>query len=388
MHLSVRRYFFDRRPHVCFVFLNSQTYLHQVALKNQWEETGATACRIDFPKNTFSLESTTYIDSSSSEIYTDKKSLEFHVESSRSRAIFIQSPYTEHYPDWFLEFGIDNNLAYAGYGISLSDYTEGQFNTPLIKSSRYLLASGEYEMNGFKEITQSNSQIIFTGNPKMYQIRQSLKNPDKLNCLFIPRLLWAPHWSKFWLEGKRGFARWQMTVKPILEFARNNDNVQIIVRPHPILREAFLAYTTFGQKDLNRESTNSLDAEVDSEYLEDFKHLLSLNNVQLSGSSLAEDVLSSSHLLTEGVSIIAYWATTGKPILVITDDESPQFNSDGKRLLDQIEKAKNEFEISNWLANQNFVSESEKSNSLIDVSYQLHPTFRESPAQMFRRHLR
>ncbi len=113
-----------------------------------------------------------------------------------------------------------------------------------------------------------------------------------------------------------------------------------------------------------------------------------MNSVQLSGSSLAEDVLRSSHLLTEGVSIIAYWATTGKPILVITDDESPQFNSDGKRLLDQIEKAKNEFEISNWLANQNFVSESEKSNSLIDISYQLHPTFRESPAQMFRRHLR
>ena len=73
---------FDKRPHVCFVFLDSQTYAHQLVLKQQWEETGATACKIGFMKNSFSLESTTYIDSSSSssEIYTDKKSLEHHLK--------------------------------------------------------------------------------------------------------------------------------------------------------------------------------------------------------------------------------------------------------------------------------------------------------------------
>ena len=387
-HLSRGGNLSDELPHVCFIFLDSQTYAHQLVLKHQWEETGATACKIGFPKNSFSLESTTYIDSSPpSEIYTDKESLERHVKSSRSRAIFVQSPYPEHYPDWFLEFGTDIDLAYAGYGISLSDYIEGQFNTPLINSSKFLMASGEYEMNGFKEITQSNGQILFTGNPKMYKIRQSLQNPDRLNLPFGPRLLWAPHWSRFWLEGKRGFARWQITIKPILEFARDNDEIEIIVRPHPILREALLSHTKFGEKEFNRESIKSIDLEADTDYLDYFQKLLSLKNVQLSGTSLEEDVLRSSHLLTEGVSIIAYWATTGKPILVITDDESPQFNSDGKKLLQEIEKAKNEFEISNWLNRQNFVSESEKNSSLISLSHLLHPTFHESPAQIFRKSL-
>ena len=386
--LSSGRYFLKRRPHICFVFLMSQTYENQLDLKHQWEKTGGTSCQISFPENSFSLNSTTYIDSPSSpQIYIDKKSLEHHLKSDRSKAIFLQSPYPEHYPDWFMEFGVVSNLAYAGYGMSLSNYVTGQFNTPLIKYSKYLMASSDYEMNGFKEITQSNGQILFTGNPKMYDIRKSLKSPNRLNHPFTPRLLWAPHWSRFWLEGKRGFARWQKTINPILEFARNNDHIEIVVRPHPILREALLAHTTFGQKNLNRESINSLDLETDTKYIEYFKDLLLLENVKLSQFSLAEDVLRSSHLVTDGVSIIAFWATTGKPILVITDDESPQLNSDGKKLLQEIEKAKNEFEISNWLNRQNFVSESEKNSSLISLSHLLHPTFHESPAQIFRKSL-
>ena len=380
--------FLKKRPHLCFVFLHSQTYAHQLILKRQWEEVGGTACLVGFAKNSFSLETTTYIEVHGPNVESDEAELRRHVKKSKSKAIILQSPYPEHYPDWFMDFAKEHDLAYAGYGISLSDYTEGQFNTPLIKCSRYLLAASEYEVSGFKETKLVNSEILFTGNPKMYEIRRRMRDSDRLNQTFTPRLLWAPHWSRFWLEGKRGFARWQVTIEPILEFAKNNVSVEVVVRPHPILREALLAFSGLEQNELNRESLKTLDLEADKDSLNLFSQLLSLENVKLSNSSLVEDVISSSHLITEGVSIIAYWAATGKPILVVRDEESPTFNEDGVKLMGQIDTAQNPLEISDWLGTLNLVLESERNDSLIRLSNAIYPIFPESPAQIFQKNLR
>ena len=378
-------FFLKKRPHLCFVFLRSQTYAHQLILKRQWEEGGGTACLVSFAKNSFSLGSTTYIDVLSQNVETDEAGLRRHVKMSKSKAIILQSPYPEHYPDWFMDFAKENALAYAGYGISLSDYTDGQFNTTLIKCSRYLLAASKYEVTGFKETKMVDSEILFTGNPKMYEIRRRLQDSDISKQPFAPRLLWAPHWSRFWLEGKKGFARWQVAIEPIFEFAKNNVGVEVVVRPHPILREALIAFSGLENQVLNREALKTLDIEADKEFLVLFNQLLALENVRLSNCSLVEDVTRSTYLITEGVSIIAYWAATGKPILVVRDEESPSFNEDGKMLLEQIHTAKNELEISDWLSNLNLVLESESNTSLIRISNSIHPTFQESPAQKLQK---
>ena len=379
--------FFQKKKHICLSYLRSPTVEHNDVLKHQWDLANGSLCRVDFPSNAFSFETYQGKILGSEKIYTDFNRLFNHYKKSRSLAVFLQSPYSEHYPPWFLEVSSECNFAFAGYGISLSNYVDGQFRTPLIQSSKYLLASSNYDYIGYKNNVSGNGQIIFTGNPLMYEIRKSLDIQKAVKGTAGLKLLWAPHWSKFWLEGSRGFARWQITLEPILEFARRNPDIEILVRPHPILLEALRAHLEDNAHLFNRESQVSVNSEIDSGYILLFKELLTLENVSFSKSSLKDDVLTSTHLVTDGVSIIAYWATTGKPILLVNDSESPSFNEDGLRLMNEIEVASDSKEISNWLKlitlNRNFRIH----DPLVNLSKSLHPTFEESPAAIFMRTL-
>lgn len=376
--------FLGKQQHICFAYLESPTAEHNDALKDQWDLTTGISCQMDFEMNSFSLAGHSSKNSRINNAYLDGESVKKHLRATRSLAVFLQSPYSEHYPDWFVDFSADLNFAFAGYGISLSNYLDGQFRTPLIQSSRYLLASSNYDVNGYKLNCSSSSEVILTGNPLMYEIRKSLVVQSDLKQPMILRFLWAPHWSKFWLQGRKGFARWQITVEPILKFASDNPNIQVVIRPHPILHEALISHLKTG-KDLNRESQVSIDTGLDSEYLLLFQTLLSLKNVSFSKSSLKEDVLNSSHLVTDGVSIIAYWATTGKPILVVKDSESPSFNEDGIKLINEIDVASDSTEISHWLQHVTLNVKNGSHDSLVDLSKKLHPTFLQSPAEIFKR---
>jgi hypothetical protein len=375
--------FFQKRKHICLSYLKIPTVEHNNVLKHQWDLVSGSSCRVDFPSNSFSFGTQQDQNAQAGIVYTDLEVLIKHYKNSRSSSVFLQSTYSEHYPAWFLEASDECNFAFAGYGISLSNYVDGQFRTPLIQSSKYLLASSNYDIKGYKENLSTNSQIVLTGNPLMYEIRKSLDIQNTADRPVGLRLLWAPHWSKFWLEGRKGFARWQITLEPILEFARNHPDIEVVVRPHPILEEALISQLKQTSKEVNRESQVSIDVEFDSLYLLQFQNLLSLKNVSLSHSSLKEDVLNSSHLVTDGVSIIAYWATTGKPILIVNDSESPLFNEDGIRLMKEIEVASNPQEILTWLKLVAFKANNRIQNSLVDLSKSLHPTFKESPAAIF-----
>jgi hypothetical protein len=102
---------------------------------------------------------------------------------------------------------------------------------------------------------------------------------------------------------------------------------------------------------------------------------------------MIEDVMRSDFLITEGVSIIGYWAATGKPLVVLRDADSPTFNDDGNKLLsgiEQIEDAKSLFE---WLK-KSYTEEHVKTNfNLIEISQTVHPTFKESPIEMMLRNV-
>lgn len=375
--------FFQKKKHICLSYLRSATVEHNDVLKHQWDLVNGSSCRVEFPRNAFSFE--TYLGKmpEAEKIYTDFNKLFNHYKHSRSLAVFLQSPYSEHYPPWFLEVSSECNFAFAGYGISLSNYVDGQFKTPLIQSSKYLLASSNYDYIGYKNNISANSQIIFTGNPLMYEIRKSLDIQKAVKGTAGLKLLWAPHWSKFWLEGSRGFARWQITLEAILEFTRSNPDTEILLRPHPILHEALKAHLEDNRHLINRESQVSVNSEIDAGHILLFKELLKHKNVSFSKSSLKDDILNSTHLVTDGVSIIAYWATTGKPMLLVNDWESPSFNEDGIRLMNEIEVASDSKEISNWLKLVTHDRNFKIHDSLINLSKSLHPTFEESPAAIF-----
>lgn len=367
--------------HICLGLLFSATREHQEHIANQYLRLDKTLCKFHFPRNSFSGNEAS--DLEQLELHESESDLMHHYLGWKSIAIFLQSPYPEHYPSWFIDNISNFDLGYAGYGISLSDYVDGQFNTSLIKASKYLLASSEYEVQGYKKSKSVGAKVIFTGNPLMYEIRRAIQIQPELPQTHQMKLLWAPHWSRNWIDGSRGFARWQITVGPILDFVLANPGSRVIFRPHPILREAIINAQNEGGISQNRESIKSWDSETDAIEIKQLLHLLCLSNVELSTSTLLDDVISCTHLITDGVSLIAYWATTGKPMLVIRDYETPMLNSDGRKLLDLIDQAGLENEISNWLDTAASKNELVTNSKIVELSEDLFPTFTKSPMSLF-----
>jgi hypothetical protein len=372
-----------KTEHICLCFLELPTEEHQLVIRKLWGELGGSSCIMILPKNDFSMNFDRLINSSDSQLYLDSRSILDHYRSKKSKAIFLQSPYLEHYPAWFSSLESDVSFAYAGYGISLSNYFEGQFNAPLIQLCRYLLAASPYEVGGFQRYLEEDSTVLFSGNPLMYELRRAIHDETYSQAQFKPRLLWAPHWSKDWINETQGFAQWRKTIEVVLDFANLNPKIEIVVRPHPILREAILASHFENRETTNRESLKTLDLNSDADQLNNFVKLLNLPNVSMSSNTLLEDVLRASHLVTDGVSIIGYWATTGKPMLVIENQGGSPFNEDGKLIVSTADSAVTAEEISLWLNKANFNSPTPTNVDSQKLSRKIHPTFSKSPVQIF-----
>lgn len=372
-----------KSKHICLCFLELPTEEHQLVIRKLWGELGGTSCIIKLPKNDFSLNFDSQLKSMDSQLHVDSRSILKHYRSKKSNAIFLQSPYPEHYPDWFPSLQFDVSFAYAGYGISLSNYYEGQFNTPMIQFSKYLLSASDYELEGYQKNLSEHSTVILSGNPLMYELRSIVNDKTLTYAPFKARLLWAPHWANDWLNGTQGFAQWRKTIRVVLDFAYSNPLIEIVLRPHPILREAIMASQFDHRSITNREALKTIDSESDSEELNNFVRLLSLRNVTMSSNTLLEDVLWSSHLVTDGVSIIGYWASTGKPILIIESDGGSPFNEDGKLILSASDSAVTPEEVAFWLKKANWTSPSPINIDMQEISKELHPTFSKSPMQIF-----
>lgn len=372
--------------HICFSYLDLPTDEHISAMISQTQQTNLSFCAFKFQKNAFSMKShfCTY---STFEVDECTESTFFsHSIDSNSRATFLQSPYPEHFPEWILANIKNFNIAYAGYGIPMSNYYDGHFRTPIIQNAKYLLASSKYELDGYLKNTSKKTQIILTGNPLLYEIRRVNENLSGLN-VSNPVVLWAPHWSTEWLGGAKGFSRWNETFDVVYEFAKSNPDIRVVFRPHPILREAIWSGSRYTRSTSNREALKTRKSIFGRSINQNLRRFLELENVEFSTSNMADDVTRSSHLITEGVSIIAYWAATGKPILVLRGLDSPKFNYEGEKLISHMQISESSSETSIWLLKNVLMKTSEINMNLKTVSEEIHPTFNQSPISIFQENI-
>ena len=375
-----------KRIHVCGAYLAFATREHLAALAGESDRREIKFCQANFPDTSFSDNKFKSGKFSLLRTHQTKTSLLKHIEKTESRAIFIQSPYLDHYPDWFLDLHESVNLAYGGYSLSLVDYFEGQYGSQLVKNSKYLLAGSHDEYKNYMKHASKDSVVVLTGNPLMYTLRkrmESISNPRKVNQI----LLWAPHWIEKWETNGKGFARWDTAFQAVLAFAEQNFDKKVIVRPHPLLHNIIDAYLNHNSEILNRESRDAALSDSVTEILPKMKKLLDLRNVELSKASMMEDVLSADMLITEGVSIIGYWAATGKPILVLRDSLSPNFNTEGEQLLFATEQASDAADILDWIRRTSSLPPTKLNRELIELSQTLHPTFKASPIDLVAKHM-
>lgn len=308
-------------------------------------------------------------------VITSRNDFVAHLESHDSVAVFLQSTYPEHYPEWFWGFSVETSFCFAGYGVILDMWEWGHYQLPSLKSCAWLLAETEFVRDKYVEHGNDPSRVVVTGNPLMYELRRRLSCSDETSRPGRT-ILWAPHWSRTWFEYKRGYSRWEETVHAVLQAAKDAASVDFVVRPHPLFPQ-----------ELGQGLANESGTKPDG-YTKAFRELLQLDNVSLSTSGFLDDILRSDALLTDGIGIIAYFAATGRPMAVIRDSDTPPFNPTGQRLCSASDVVSNADEILAWLSQKALGPSIATDADRVALSLELYPTSAASPLSIWADELR
>ena len=356
--------------HICLASLPLNTAEHLAVLAREASDLGFEVCWLSFDSEEMSdsigglREGTTAI--------TSRDDFVAHLESHEPVAVFLQSTYPEHYPEWFWGVSAQTSFCFAGYGALLDTWEWGHYQLPSLKLCAWLLAESEFVRDKYVEHGNDPSRVVVTGNPLMYELRRRLSGSNETPS---PRrtVLWAPHWSRTWFEYKRGYSRWEEAVQAVLQAAKGAAGVDFVVRPHPL----FLRQLELMTKATNRDR-----------YTTAFQELLELDNVSFSTSGFVDDILRSDALLTDGIGIIAYFAATGRPMAVIQDSDSPPFNPAGQRLCRASEVVSDADEIAAWLSHMTVAPSIDISADRVALSLELYPTWTASPLSIWADQLR
>jgi len=272
-------------------------------------------------------------------------------------AVVIQVPYDDlRGPEWSELDQDDAFIVYPGYAVWMVDWEHGAHGLPFFARCSLVLASSPFSRDGYLAAETRPTRAIWSGDPLMYELRTSeLPEPEQTT------ILWAPHWAEKWVDERLGFASWKDTVHDVLKVARKNEQARFVVRGHPLM-----AVGDGGDARTRRAAKS-------------FRRLLELPNVEVSTVSMKEDILRSSALITDGVSIIAYFGVTERPLAVVRlGNRWPPYNAAGKALVNASDTVASHRQLRKWLqkASRGTLPRNPETRELVA---QLFPLREESP---------
>jgi CDP-glycerol glycerophosphotransferase (TagB/SpsB family) len=271
--------------------------------------------------------------------------------------VFVNYPWQRNYQpavrfDHLVEF---TRLVYVPYfSLVMVDEPDdepggGQGNAPvathLFTQRLHQLASlvftQEREVVDAYALTErGNSYVHFTGSPKIDNLAREAEagksswplDEGKFKIIWAPHHSYSPHWLNFGVFSK--------IYLQILEFAKANSDIQIVLRPHP-----FLWSTLTDRKVLTEAKLSSWSKSWD-----ELPNTAVDEEGSYAGLFLATDVL-----VTDGISFLGeYPLVTGKPAIFFENADHWKFSATGEiaaassirvktfaELTEMIEKAKN-----------------------------------------------
>ena len=344
------------RP-VCLAAQSNSTIEHLAVLARQAEAEGYEVCWLDLGHEPGIAEAVAKYSGREAVAVHDERAFRAHLKKNRPVAIWLHTPYPEHYPPFFWPIAEKWPLAYVPYasGFPTGGWEAGQFGLDTYKKCTWLLATHEGMRAGYLRNGIPAERVLLTGGPMMYEIQHPTQSVADHNDI-----LWAPHWIEDYF-GTGSFTTWRWTAPVLLAHARRHPEVSIVVRPHPFLATAI-----------------DQAPEDDSDALT-YRELLALPNVRLSDRSLVDDVLASDALISEGMSLNVYFATTGKP-LGMTRGTMTDFPEEWQTVLDICDELRTPEEAAAWLEG---LPDAPPSDQRREFMATLLPTFDRSPLAMW-----
>ncbi|VWB73856.1 CDP-glycerol glycerophosphotransferase family protein [Burkholderia lata] len=257
------------------------------------------------------------------------------LRSTEPDLIFRQSPWDFDIPDMFSTRNINfARICYIPYYATVlverhETHAENSpdFHTDMEfhRSCWRIFCDSEFHKSLFDATaTRGDDNVVVSGNPKFDRLlRLGSTHPHwpvgEADRRRGTRIIWAPHHSVTddWL----GFGTFVWTYEAMLEWARQDDGCEFVMKPHPALFDRL--------KDANL---------IDDAALAEFMHAWAEmpNTVTIQDSSYAELFAASDCLITDGISFIAEYQLFEKPLIFIDSGRHAAFNEIGAAALDGV----------------------------------------------------
>jgi hypothetical protein len=171
-------------------------------------------------------------------------------------------------------------------------------------------------LDAYSSTERGNSHVHFFGSPKIDYLRKEAKEGSASWPIAGEgfKVVWAPHhsYSPHWLN----FGTFSKIKDQMLDFAKANPEIQIVLRPHP-----FLWGTLTDRKVLSVDELTAWRKSWDE---------LANTSVDEDGS-YAELFLATDVLVTDGISFLGeYPLVTGKPTIFFENEGHWQFTKTGE----------------------------------------------------------
>jgi hypothetical protein len=219
--------------------------------------------------------------------------------------IFRQTPYEMSSPDPLRTayLGIAR-LCYVPYNLYVADVSDSSVNHEYLLACWRVFAINDSNKRYFAQHSKvGDTRVVVTGLPKLDVIRDMTETGGEWPVRSDQRrfrILWAPHHSVTtdWL----GFGTFPNVYKDMLAWAREDESVEIVLRPH---------HLTFGKLVSSGVMTQ---AEVDL-FLNEWEALP--NTAIDDKANCAYTFGASDVLVTDGVSFLAEYIPTNKPLIFL-----------------------------------------------------------------------
>jgi hypothetical protein len=239
-------------------------------------------------------------------------------------------------------------VCFMPYGFYLTDYTFNKLSKEFLANAHTIFFESPKSLEVMDLILDAEtakiakSKTVISGLPKLEELKKYTmefeKNPRKFDYLWkgknTKRIIWAPHWSLFWNGSPTGFCTLLNNLDYICEIFRHNKNLECVLRMHPFLEDALVRNKIFEEESL-RQFLNFIDSQP---------------NMRVDRSDNYFDLfVSSTAMITDGVSFLAEYSLTKKPLLNTINENGPELNPLGEAIRSNLYTAVNNIEIKDFI---------------------------------------
>lgn len=255
-----------------------------------------------------------------------------NIEEISPDIVFYVLPYMRLYPETLKINNLPQNIlfAYIPYGEFIENTLEDNlFNFGWNeKIWKIFCSSQSYLINAADKSKIGSSNVFVAGSARMDSLINYKPSEYDYNWIYPKeenkkRIIWAPHHtlSRPSIDENVTYSTFDKNYKFFYEYARDNPNIEWVVRPHPLLKEV-----------LNEVKTNmKIDGIATDDFADDyFFKWDSLPNARVHEEIDYMDLFANADaLITDCVSFKAEFLYANKPGLILTRDnyEKDEFKS-------------------------------------------------------------